>query len=126
MSDLARLMRARHLIRHRWRWTKGVDARTIFGNLAYSRSSAFCYCATGAVKASRNDSGGFRQEQRVYAYLEKALPLTSHYKTISLFNDAPTTTHKDILTLFDHAIFMAAKDEEEWRQEERENRGSKR
>lgn len=57
-----------------------------------------CFCAMGAGLETRNDE--------VLFALQHHLPNPA-WDTIPGFNDAPTTTHADIMALFDRAIAAA-------------------
>lgn len=74
------------------------------------------YCALGAIQAA-----GSRANDPVHAalsinsasekaipYLRKALP-TKWGESIMRFNDAPSTTHADVLEVYDRAIELASK-----------------
>lgn len=69
-----------------------------------------CLCAVDAVFETRHwEAGGMR----VLIELEGALPEDfaadpySEIEEVAQFNDAPTTTHADIMALFDRAIAAA-------------------
>jgi hypothetical protein len=91
--DLAVLKRARHRIRYRWMWFKGVRlptvARFLFGHS----------CAVIAV----NRAAFWRRWIRDSAVGRLRRQLPPHWQ-VAEWNDDPITTHADILALFDRAI----------------------
>lgn len=66
-----------------------------------------CYCSVGAIEQTVPFAPG---ECAEYAAIEAALPPefeddTSDWNSVvAQFNDDPTTTHADIMALFDRAI----------------------
>jgi hypothetical protein len=92
VDDLAVLKAARHLIRHRWRWWRG------HGKMSFPPT----YCALTAVAAAevrlKIKARGARMVQR----LDDNLPPC--WSSVMAFNDHSTTTHADVLALFDRAI----------------------
>jgi hypothetical protein len=97
--DLVVLRMARHRIRHRWMWWKG-DARffTLFGT-----------CAQLAVRERGVDDVAFMTAvERLILQLPDPPPFprdqVEYWGSVARYNDAPTTTHADILSLFDRAI----------------------
>jgi hypothetical protein len=78
--DLAVLKRARHRIRYRWMWGKG--------------DSAWGHCALSAIRGAGGDAA--------YHRLHAQIPPGWH--RITVYNDHPSTTHADVLGLFDRAI----------------------
>jgi hypothetical protein len=67
-----------------------------------------CMCAQGALNraywASENNADVADQATQ---YLTKTLKSINLYAFITSYNDAPTTTHADIMNLFDDAAAMA-------------------
>lgn len=92
------LIAARALIDVPQKWVKGVD----FGHGRL--------CAMGAVgRATNQPMGGFRWSDCENALI-KALPSKTRGHaghSVVVFNDAPKTTHADIMALFDAAIKAA-------------------
>ena len=101
-------------------WVKGSYATNIHGEAVDSTDvTATCFCAFGAIElvsAKPHQMLSTRQisEEPEYKFLDKAA--TSVYgdydveeygNTAAGYNDAPTTTHADILALFDAAIVLA-------------------
>lgn len=87
------LVKARGLIDTPEKWAKSAgDGRT-------------CWCASTACKAVAREGGfnvDFLRWQLAVAALEEALP--DPFEDLPEFNDAPSTSHADILALFDRAI----------------------
>jgi hypothetical protein len=102
MPDPATLLRAaRAKIRARKRWAKGYFAFTARGRKCKATSPrAVCWCAWGALQAVSQGDG----ESRALWVLENQLVARM---AMSAYNDAPTTTHADILALYDCAIAAA-------------------
>lgn len=79
------------------KWTQGSFAKDKMGyEVSYKSPRAVCWCSMGAV-ASVQD--GFRARA-----LFKVCPGKS---SVAAYNDKPTTTHADIMKLFDDAIALA-------------------
>ncbi len=101
-SVLDVLRAAREKIATPERWTKGAAARDVNGGKVDAASPlAVCWCANGAIysKPSPYLRPGLRDSAT--ENLRMLLPIGFY---VSTFNDAPTTTHADILALFDRAI----------------------
>lgn len=61
------------------------------------------FCAWGAIKrATMGETYEFQTATR--RYLTDFIPKESTVKTITWYNDAPKTKHKDIVELFERAI----------------------
>lgn len=90
-DDLAVLKAARHLIRHRWRWWQ-IQPRRWW--------PPFRHCALTAVSAVVHYDAG--RANWAHRRLDDNLP--SGFDYVSVFNDSPSTTHADVLALFDRAI----------------------
>mgnify|MGYP006346210075 CR=1 FL=1 len=96
MSVLDALIKARDHISDPAMWYKGGysdDGRT-------GAEDGFPCCAMGALVWVNPDVGIFCND--AYRPLRDALP--AEWTSIPYFNDAPATTHADILALFDRAI----------------------
>jgi len=63
-----------------------------------------CYCADGALLEAAPTGDLLRS--RASSYLSAAAR-SRGFETASRFNDAPGTTHADVLALFDDAIRLA-------------------
>lgn len=99
MSTLTVLVRARALIEKPEAWTKEAMARDVRQAVVRTGAdAAACFCLAGALyKVSERDSCGFNE----------ALDLLTADCGVAgavYFNDAPTTSHSDVLALFDRAI----------------------
>ncbi len=97
MTTLEILKAARALIDREEKWTRGAVARTAHGYQVQSiDDSAVQFCILGALaKASNNWKLCLMAGDSLRGLLKTA---------IQEFNDAPTTTHADVLALFDRAI----------------------
>ncbi len=98
------LIAARKKIERPECWTKGALARNAAGTeLIIGRESAVCWCAFGATEAANagnNDHEASDAERSADNALRSLVP----NRDVPSFNDAATTTHADILALFDRAI----------------------
>lgn len=99
-SALKVLVSARELLSDEKRWTKGNMARDAAGADVNPRGKkAVCWCVVGAVMKS--PLGRLYQGDaidRIYRVVGGS---------IGGFNDAPTTTHADVLRVLDAAIERA-------------------
>lgn len=99
-SALKVLVSARELLSDEKRWTKGASARDATGDDVDPRSErAVCWCVVGAVVKST--LGMLHQEaalNQVHDVVDEPIPE---------FNDAPTSTHADVLRALDAAIERA-------------------
>ena len=67
-----------------------------------------CFCVAGALRETETKLGEFRRD--MWRLVIEALPeWAAGY--IPDFNDAPETTHADVMALFDRAIAAAPDDE---------------
>lgn len=96
------LIAARALIDTPEKWGKGNDS---FPPTRHSGSKTDCLCAHGAVHVAMNGDWG-RDAWKITDALMTALP--DEWSNTPDFNDAPSTTHADILALFDRAIEAAS------------------
>jgi hypothetical protein len=87
-DNLFVLKEARHRIRHRWRWWHG------------NAPWPFRHCAVTAVSSTVFHDR--RLALPVVMRLADCLP--PGWTFVQDYNDAPSTTHADILSLFDRAI----------------------
>lgn len=99
MTPLEVLVAARELIAEPEHWTKGASARGKSGaKVDPDGRAAVSFCATGACyRATRRD---WRHAPAAIDALQDAV----NYSGIVYYNDEPTTTHTDILAVFDKAI----------------------
>lgn len=94
------LKRARERISAPERWTKGGYAKDAKGfSVAPDAPEAVCWCASGAVKAESPDGDELYDIRGALS-----LHISGITNGIPRFNDAPSTTHADILALFDRTI----------------------
>ena len=77
-----------------------------------------CMCALGACRAAiygtteYNHRADWHGDDTAAAHaLNAALPVSGSMFGVSDFNDAPETTHADVMALFDRAIAAAPDDE---------------
>jgi hypothetical protein len=93
-------------------WTRGDFGRTEHGNSVSPIPSmlreASCLCVNGALIASDDDNGSL-MHSRASAIMSQCARRRG-FETVSKLNDAPETTHADILALFDEAIAWAESD----------------
>lgn len=98
------LRRARKRIATTERWTQGT-----FGKYNFETGTR-CECVNGAlIEASKGLGGecaGVLARSGASLVLSLAA-LARGFETASRFNDAPTTTHADVLALLDEAIALA-------------------
>ncbi len=98
MTTKDRLIAARKLIESPEKWTQGEMARDADGNMTISEDKTVCRCALGACMSIQAGDG----YRAMRASLNAQLP-AGHIR-VHEFNDAPKTTHADVLALFDRAI----------------------
>ncbi len=92
------LRAAREKIATPERWTKGAEARTVHGDVTAIDDSAASWCVDGSIwDVTRNLVVAGLCFDALYAAMPTAVRITT-------YNDAPTTTHADIMALFDRAI----------------------
>jgi hypothetical protein len=87
-------------------WTKGCFARTDGGtNVSYESKDAVCWCLQGALFSVTDDTQklSIALDMIEGALFDQSLP----FDTIPKYNDAPETTHSDILATLDRAIAAA-------------------
>lgn len=109
MSAAADLLRrARERIATPERWTKGAFARDPADGYDRGDRGALdpdsCLCANGSLFAAHGDVGP--PPYGVSQTLTRAARGRG-FETVSKFNDAPETTHADVMALFDDAIALA-------------------
>lgn len=98
----AQLRRARERIATPERWTQGT-----FGKYCPDTGEIDCECVNGALMEAAKEvgTGGL---MRSGASLCLSLAARARgFETASKLNDAPTTTHADVLALLDEAIALA-------------------
>lgn len=103
MTPAEQLRAAKALIDTPEKWTKGEYATGPHGTYASQYSdNAVCYCAMGAIERADYLDGDWG----AHFFLRKTAIERGAMGVID-FNDAPTTTHADIMKLFDDAIALA-------------------
>lgn len=81
------------------RWTKDVFARTKQGNaIGYDSPAASKWCIVGACRVEHGSVTAEREIWRAIGW------------TIPTFNDAPTTTHADVMRVLRKAFIAAGKE----------------
>lgn len=99
MSAADQLRAAKALIDTPEKWTRGEYARDMFGSGVDCLSGeAVCFCTLGALGAV----GAANCDPIIRKALEPVFA-----GSVSMFNDSRTTTHADIMALFDRAIAAA-------------------
>lgn len=90
------------------RWVKGAPALNADGSAVDPwRGHAVCWCVNGAlVEVTR--TGELMQSRASFILSQCAR--RRGYETASRLNDAPETTHADVMALFDEAIAWAESD----------------
>lgn len=97
LSTVEILRAAREKIADPARWRKGWYASDVNGVDCYGHDPEACrWCAIGAIQAVVGDPDTDQAPSRA---LRSAAGVGAHY-----FNDKPSTTHSDVLSLFDRAI----------------------
>jgi hypothetical protein len=106
MTPRAQLTAARALISHPAHWIKKTSGKTADGKPDNSTnlSEAVCFCALGAVWRAGGDSRSSCAE----IILGKIVRATTRFDNPVSFNDNPSTTHADVLRVFDLAVAAAA------------------
>lgn len=97
MTPLEILRAARKRIEAPERWTKGAGARFADGTIASPNrvSEAVSFCCIGALL-----DGDQRANTEAYVAMASVVP----GGLLAPFNDAPSTSHSDVLAAFDRAI----------------------
>lgn len=99
------LRRARERISDPARWCKGAFSSNAMGQRCVdgpTASGARAWCASGSVLAEHADNVG--GEMALTALRHQVRRSTGLRITIAAYNDDPSTTHADILALYDRAI----------------------
>lgn len=105
MSVRQILVAARAKIADPGDWTKGASARDVCGRPSPVHDyQSVCWCATGAIRfVSPSRLSGSAAIQ----FLRSETPFDMG---VHVFNDAPKTTHAEVLSLFDRAIAALPED----------------
>lgn len=88
------------------KWTKGAIARDENGKRLnmLSLEKAECWCITGAMDSFRPTTQVY--EKAYLALLAVINNVAPDTPSVEGYNDASSTTYKDILNIIDHAIFQ--------------------
>ena len=102
VGDVLRI--ARGIISTPRRWTKGTNARNAAGKgVAAHTPAAVCWCMHGAIiKAASGDPHGANLS--ILAAREVGRAAGVHDTELYRFNDAPATTHADVVGVFTRAL----------------------
>jgi len=107
------LVRARALIATPDRWVQGSMARTKYGTeVMVGDAAAACFCTAGAIhrveievyRQHGADVGTAAVSGAASAIRKALIAREGDDTSIVVFNDRPTTTHAEILSVFDAAI----------------------
>lgn len=106
MDRLEVLVRAREFISDPARWTKGTAARDAEGHEVEPRDGC-AFCIFGALRLAVNDQtlyDYYRQAADALCYDQFGQTGDGRWTALTEFNDAPETTHVDVIALFDKTI----------------------
>jgi hypothetical protein len=115
LSARKRLVRARSFIEDPARWTKHALARDASGRVVWPSTRVACaWCAMGALTLAGARARGRRDIQlpasnEAWSALARAAYSNRNppdSRAIAWFNDASTTTHADVLEMFDRAVAL--------------------
>ena len=108
MNELDILKAGRELLSDPNRWTKRTLARDKNGHATdVYDAKATCFCSLGAMHRAALHKGAdldtrYRIQDRLTASVKALYP--RHPSLIYVFNDSSSTTHDQILAVWDHAI----------------------
>ena len=103
------LIAAKNLISDPNHWTKNVGARNERGtHVLSSHPSAVCFCMLGALNAAAHRNRPQFDRMNLRDASVKLLQVIPDSPMISMFNDRPSTTHSDVMKVFDDAIAATA------------------
>lgn len=95
MTPLEKMVLARALVEEPENWCQGTYARNDKGHpVLEDFPDSVCFCMAGACRLACANA----------SLLHCALPYEQCHTSIPNFNDSPTTTHADVLAVFDRAI----------------------
>jgi hypothetical protein len=102
VGDVLRI--ARGILSTPKRWTKGTNARNAGGKgCDATAQTASCWCMHGAIiKAASGDPNG--ASLSILAAREVGRLAGVHDTELYRFNDAPATTHADVVGVFTRAL----------------------
>lgn len=106
------LIKAKALIDTPEKWTKDAFQRDAYGTAQCQDEKATCYCSIGAIGAASRGQDAIRVVVRATNMLWFALSeLKLNFNTVIQFNDYASTTHEQVMKLFDRAVELAKKGE---------------
>ena len=105
MTPHEALKAARALIADERNWIKGEYDREVEGRTCYCADGALMFATDGVGVPLEGEGNWFAYEGARRALAAHA-PRTAH--GVINFNDAPDTTHADVLAMFDKAIEATA------------------
>lgn len=104
MAPLEILRGTRELLSDPSRWTTGAEERNAAGETSDDAGPEHfvpvCWCVLGAT----GQVGGFGPSLFADDELRNTLRAETHFSCLDTFNDAPETTHADVLSLIDRTI----------------------
>ena len=111
MSNLAHIKKilvdARSLVMDESKWTQSADARDEKGQtVPFYSSKACCWCAAGAIYKAFNNMGdkvAFPEVEQKFRYTMYKCGISKLHGIVT-WNDLPSTTHQDVINVFDRAI----------------------
>jgi hypothetical protein len=85
----------------------GCKVPSHFALLLGYQPNAVCFCSVGALQKAAGEDGDWGGAS---LFLDKAVKRLTDgkFEHTPRFNDAPTTTHEDVMAMFDKAIELAA------------------
>ena len=109
MTPTEHLIAARALIARPENWTKHTAARDSHGQVVYSDNPrAVCWCTIGALAKTAKGRDPLAANDLIFLQIRENPDIEED--SIDGYNDAPETTHANILALFDKAIAAASKE----------------
>ena len=108
MTALDMLRKARAKIAMPCAWTQRASARAVDGSSVWPGDRrAVCWCALGALRQVEIEAGFERRpdapdDEDPWVVLSRHSP--HPLEGVAAYNDAPATTHDDIMDLYDRAI----------------------
>jgi hypothetical protein len=99
------LVNARRHIEKEENWCKGELAKDAYGNAVNEASETACkFCAIGALYRESSKSGIVDEVLVAHARVALSNRLATGWECPAAYNDGPTTTHADVLAMYDAAI----------------------
>ena len=103
-----------HWIKEYYAGILDPDSGKVDTNIPHDSIEADCFCTAGAIlRAIQNEATGASTLDRIkdqqakaelFMHVEENNPSTPIYSSVAAYNDSETTTHADIMELFDKAI----------------------